>query len=179
MSSTFYINIKYEAKIMKFKKYLTELSMQADTQIEKHNIGRELEYRITLAAGPIFKLYIGPEKSHLKTGEEIERHGIAFTDNRGNTLMSPKDKGVSIQLFAAIQSIVSEFVKSEKPILINFSGNSKEKSKLKLYSLLAKKIEKSGYTLQTKDNHVTKYYFDHAYDLMRNDVYKEIQDQLR
>jgi len=153
--------------------------MRADTKIEKYHTGGELTYVINLAAGPVFRLYIGPEKADLKTGEVIERHSITFEDDRGNTLISKKDKGVAIQLFAAIESIVSEFVKSEKPILINFSGNSKEKSKLKLYSLLAKKIAKSGYTLQTKDNHVIKYYFDHAYNLMRTDVYKEILDQLR
>ena len=70
---------------------------------------------------------------------------IDFVDKEGNIAITPKGKGIAIQLFAAIETFMKEFAKRYDPQGIEFSGYAREQSRIKLYHHLAKKIEKAGY----------------------------------
>jgi hypothetical protein len=69
---------------------------------------------------------------------------IGFEDETGGTGTTGKVGGKSaIELFAALESIIKNFMKKFVPEVIGFSG--KGGSKTKLYKLLAKKMTKAGY----------------------------------
>lgn len=70
---------------------------------------------------------------------------IDFVDKEGNIALSPKAKGVALQLFAAIEVYMKEFAKKYDPQGIEFSGYAREQSRRNLYHHLSKKIEKAGY----------------------------------
>ena len=99
------------------------------------------------------------------TKTNIEKHEIFFTDQERNIETVPKEKGTAIQVFAAIEKFVTEWIKSSRPEAIQFESGPTEKSKLKLYTLLAKKISKAGYKHYTyrNDQHLIRK------DLIKND----------
>jgi len=63
-----------------------------------------------------------------------------------------KDNSVKIglQIFAAVERIVTSFITQEKPESFSFTGTGK--TRIKLYDLLARKILKSGKYELDKEN---------------------------
>jgi hypothetical protein len=71
-----------------------------------------------------------------------KRWRIEFADSKGMTMTSAKEKGVGLQVFAALEQIVKKFLKEKKPEAVEFAGVGA--SKLKLYDLAVKRIAKVG-----------------------------------
>lgn len=76
---------------------------------------------------------------------------ISFTDSKGKFSISPKEHGVSLQLFAGLEEAIKIFNEKHKPEILSYSSFAGEKSKVKLYKLLARKIEKKGFELYEFD----------------------------
>jgi hypothetical protein len=140
---------------MRLDKHLNELAMRAGTKITTKG---DKNYTITLSSGDYFKL--GLVKSMYKYWS-MEKHSekklvsweILFQDEKKSMVAkdNPKGSKVALELFAAIQQVVTEFIKKEKPEVIKFSSNKIDKSKIKLYKLLAMRISKKhGYVIKTK-----------------------------
>lgn len=139
--------------------------MKRDTKIDYSSKPDSFYATITLVGGEEFKIYAAsdwysvfhlskklliPEDKIVKEVKGKNMYGlyiwnIDFVDEKGEIEISPKGKGVSLQLFAAIEKYMKDFYKKHDPQGIEFSGNAKETSRIKLYTHLAKKIEKSGY----------------------------------
>jgi hypothetical protein len=165
---------------MRLKEYLNELAMKANTKIEPWNSGQAHGgARITLSNGEVFNFYISPGNVELQDGTKIDRFELMFTDSKSEINTSAKGKNTAVELFAALEKIVKEFIQTQKPSVIEFSpANKDEKSKQKLYVLLAKKIAKKfGYVIQDKDNNITKYFFSYRQTLINKKVYDDYTRQ--
>ena len=144
---------------MKFEEYILELSMKKGTDIK---IIQDTSYayhaRITLDNGEIFKVFTNGDYMPVwvLTGEDsipvkdnitdVFKWEVYFEDDMGKTELAPKEKGTSLQLFAALEQYFKDFIKKKKPDMIEFSSDKGESSRMKLYNLLSKKIQKGGYT---------------------------------
>jgi hypothetical protein len=142
---------------MRLKEYLKELAMRKGTLI-KYGLKTDTAFYATiyLENNEIFNVYAN---STPYTEEELSKQykdlkldtsllqiwTVAFEDSKGNIGVSPKGKGTSLQIFAALEEYIKALYKRERPQGIYFSGISTEASRLKLYGLLTKKIEKRGY----------------------------------
>jgi len=84
----------------------------------------------------------------LKTLKDANVDGIwelEFEDETGAIEISPKEKGVAIQLFAGIEHSVKMFASKYKPSIIIYEAAASERSKVKLYETLGNRIQKHGY----------------------------------
>ena len=123
---------------MRFKGYINELSMKKNTSIKLiKTTSHDYQVEITLENEEKF-LFVAYK-------EDAITWEIAFVDSKGSVKIEPKDKGVSLELFAALPKVVEMFIKSKNPSTFFFTSKPEEVSRVKLYTLLAKKIEKSGY----------------------------------
>jgi hypothetical protein len=75
---------------------------------------------------------------------------IAFYDPKGEISVAPKEKGISLQVFAGVEESFKLFMKKYSFDVLHFSSFKNEPSKIKLYDLLAKRISKQGYTKYKK-----------------------------
>lgn len=139
---------------MKLKKYLLqELAMRKKTQIIYQKSTLRLKgtvlASVVLEDGERFDVNIGwkyaqnageipvvPEDRYYK------QWYIEFVDKKGMTTMSPKNKGVALELFAALEEIIKKFLDKEKPEVVTFFGMGA--SKVKLYDLAVKKMANYG-----------------------------------
>jgi hypothetical protein len=142
---------------MRLQTYLLELAMKKGTQIEyESNTPSGIEVKITLER-VMFKMmmwrliadngarFVPDRKSankinKIQGGKPFHYWAIYFSDEEGRMITISREKGVAIELFAAIEKIFRKFIQDKKPEAIKFSGSSE--SKFKLYTLLAKKITK-------------------------------------
>lgn len=69
---------------------------------------------------------------------------ITFEDSAAHMEIEEKPRGVALNLFAAIEKVMRDFVKAKKPLVFSFSSEEFEESRVKLYNLLAKRISKKG-----------------------------------
>jgi len=69
---------------------------------------------------------------------------IDFEDEEGMYSIAPKERGVSLQLFAGLEEILRRFEKKYKPNVFYF-GAYEEPSRIKLYKFIAAKIKKAGF----------------------------------
>ena len=92
---------------------------------------------ITLSDGQKFK-FLG---YYFKTAETWE---IVFEDEQERRYRVEKPKGTSIELFAALEKCFNDFISKALPDKFRFVADIDERSRVKLYDLLAKKIQKAG-----------------------------------
>ena len=127
--------------IVKFNQYINELSMKKGTHISnplhtKVKSGTQTyNQEIILDDGLSFRF----------TGFYIRVAGIwniQFSDENDNLDKAPKRKGASIELFAALEKVMMQFIEKTLPDKMEFRADLDEKSRVKLYDLLAKKIKK-------------------------------------
>lgn len=132
---------------MRLENYLSELAMKKGTVINVVTATpKNYLVKITLEGGELFTF---------EAAEQDDKYAktwtIAFEDSSGSLHVSPKDKGVALQLFAALEMVFINFIKKYKPDDFEFSGYSHEKSKIKLYGTVAKKIAKRAkYFMQSQ-----------------------------
>jgi hypothetical protein len=152
---------------MKFKEYLAktpkpldELSMTRGTKIDKRETGDFIELEIRLETDDYFfvritKFNIYPRSFSLIFGEKLslkplpednvlDKWVITFQDSWRSEKINPKEKGVALQLFAAIEKSLTDLIKARKPHVLNYETSDSAPSRKKLYDTLAKRIEKSG-----------------------------------
>ena len=119
---------------MKFKEYINELAMKKGTIIKSPFYKKESMYEqdIVLEDGLVFhfKCY------YFKTAGVWE---VAFEDQDEKAHQTPKRKG------AAIENVFKNFIDTALPNEFSFRSDLEEKSRVKLYDILAKKIIKMGY----------------------------------
>ena len=144
-----------------FKQYFSELAMKKGTTVRiVKDTENDFFAVIVLENDDYFKIYATANyysedqlRQQLKLPnisfdtDPMKKWVIAFADAEGNIEINPKDKGVALQLFAAIEHYMKLFYKRQRPQVISFSGKETETSRTKLYKLLSKKIEKKGYKL--------------------------------
>jgi hypothetical protein len=122
---------------MKLKQYLTELAMKSGTTIDvKKKRGFEYNAKIGLKDGThwFFNAVNDP-------GED--NWNISFWQSELAGPQEIKDKRkAGLQLFAAIEKLMHDFIKWGKPEYFYFTGTGT--SRVKLYNTLAKKILKDG-----------------------------------
>lgn len=144
---------------MKLKKYLKELAKRADTNIKVRKdtpLNTQIQvivdppmgasFLVTMTTGRLWEQevvdMIGdsnlPEK--ISAEEPYKSLTLFFEDSELNTKTAPKEKGVALKLFAALEEVITKQIKVKKPDVVWFSGYGA--SKVKLYHLLAKKIAK-------------------------------------
>lgn len=75
---------------------------------------------------------------------------IAFLDPKGETVVTPKERGISLQVFAGVEESFKLFFKKYRFDILDFTSFKSEFSKIKLYDLLAKRISKQGYSYYKK-----------------------------
>jgi 6-phosphogluconolactonase/glucosamine-6-phosphate isomerase/deaminase len=140
---------------MRLDKHLNELAMKANTKIITKKGRKFYDADITLSSGDYFQLTIekGSFLYQSKKGEiKLEEWEIVFEDERGFIKTNKRGTKVALELFAAIESVVSDFINIEEPDAILFTGTGK--SKIKLYNLLARKIAKGGYVIRNTTNEI-------------------------
>lgn len=122
---------------MRLKIYLTELTMSANTKIKYTSSSRSFNAGITLESGAYF----------LFRGDIITKGQwyIYFEDEKGTMSKAPKERGVALQLFAALQEVLKNFIKTKKPMRFEFKGMPGEASREKLYNTIALRMPKLGY----------------------------------
>lgn len=157
---------------MKFKEYLQELSMSRSTTFKTiSDTDREYfvyiegigdhRFRVDISENSLWRDY---KKQYDETALEIRLKypvmiwQVDFEDERGQMGIEPKEKGVSLRLFAALGEVMRNFVKKKKPDGFKFYAN--EYSRQQLYNTLAKKITKqSNYVLEKGSKGKTFYFF--------------------
>lgn len=86
---------------------------------------------------------------------------ITFEDVGGRMEMVEKPKGVALNLFAALETVMEKFIKAKKPLVFEFSAEDvggADTSRMRLYDLLARKIsKKAGYDVKVKRG-IAKFY---------------------
>jgi hypothetical protein len=124
---------------MKLKQYITELSMRKSTYISSAKYKKESMYEqnIILEDGLEFKFIC----YYFRTADMWE---IAFEDKDEMRHKIERRKGAGVELFAALEKVFKEFINTALPDKFRFSADIEEKSRVKLYELLAKRIEKMG-----------------------------------
>ena len=122
---------------MKLKKYMTELAMKSNTKLDvKSQKGRHFNAKISLKNGT---QWFFSAENEMGEGD----WNIAFWESDIYSSSSIPDKHkVGLQLFAAVEKLTKDFLKSEKPERFRFSATGV--SRIKLYETLAKKILKDG-----------------------------------
>jgi hypothetical protein len=169
---------------MRFQQYISELAMSADTKMniinnakDKYVVKIELRDNISFKFSCVYTsedttYYILKKKNlipKLKKKNLIdtkwEEYAFAwevyFKDDSGSTQISPKRKGAALELFAALEVAIKEFISKKKPIIFYFSADNDEQSRMKLYRHLAKKIKKAGYKFIEEDIIETQYFVFH------------------
>jgi hypothetical protein len=125
---------------MRLKQYINELAMKKGTIITNPKYKKESMYEqdIILEDGLKFKFIC----YFFRTSDLWE---IAFEDENEARHKDEKRQGASIELFAAIEKVFKKFIDTALPNEFHFSSDLEEKSRVKLYDLLSKKIVKMGY----------------------------------
>jgi hypothetical protein len=119
--------------------------MKKDTSVKlRKTTPTEYQVDITLEDGSKFLLIGNIERSE-------EAWEVGFVDEKGSVKISPKNRGVALELFSALPKAVEMFIKAKKPSTFYFTSDKTETSRVKLYKLLAKKIAKHGYILKKED----------------------------
>ena len=135
------------------KANITELAMAKKTKI-KYEINNDKTIYVEVELERDIRFYVkilrdtadsvmsfGPTLTK-KFGKQLpfDYWTVSFEDEKGWTSTMPKEEGVALELFAALDTIFRKFIKEKNPEVIYFSGWGE--SKVKLYTLLAKKIAK-------------------------------------
>lgn len=130
---------------MRFKQYVNELAMKKNTEISPAKVSdREYVQYITLEDGLRFKFIA----HYFRTADLWE---VIFEDSEKRAYQVGKRKGASLELFAALERVFKNFILKTLPNKFRFTADTEEKSRVKLYDLLAKKIEKTqGYKYERK-----------------------------
>lgn len=135
--------------MLTFKNYLTEIKLNPKTIITPVADSYKL-YAVTikLTTGEIFSLSASQTEWYPDEVEIPQPVGyldweIIFVDEKESSETTAVGGKQALELFAAIEHVIKKFVKDYDPEVIRFSG--KGKSKTKLYTLLARKMAKSGY----------------------------------
>lgn len=139
---------------MKLKQYINELSMTKGTKISSPEYRKESIYnqRITLHDNIIFQF----QGYYFKTSDIWE---IDFVDENNKADISPKRKGASLELFAALEKVLDEFMNKALPNKLEFRATIDEKSRVKLYDRLAKKLaSKYGFKYNRKVTSISVLY---------------------
>jgi len=125
---------------MKFREYLVELAMKKGTTITPPKYKKESMYEqdIILEDGLKFKFIC----YFFRTSDVWE---VAFEDENEVRHKEGKRKGAAIEVFAAIEKTFKTFIDMALPNEFHFSADLEEKSRVKLYDILSKKILKMGY----------------------------------
>ena len=145
---------------MRLKNYLIqELSMKR-AHVGSAQFFPESTYiqEITLSDGQKFKFLA----YYFKTAEIWE---VVFEDEKERRYRVEKPKGTSIELFAALEKTFKEFLSTALPDKFRFSADIDERSRVKLYDLLAKKVEKAnmGYKLVNRKQSVASVIYNFAH----------------
>ena len=137
---------------MKFKNYLNDIVTKID----------ELAMSSKTIIRPIYKPEsIYDAKIILKDGLKFyficyyfrteELWEIAFEDEAERRYKIEQRPGASLELFAALETVFKDFINKALPNKFRFTADIEEKSRVRLYDTLAKKITKMGmgYKVQT------------------------------
>ena len=139
---------------------LRELSMAKNTKIEWMGVTNNRDVAaITLADDTQFMLYVTTQENdadgvsewlgkrlghwYFKT-EKIYEMQISFIDQHGRYTVDPKAKGVSLQLFAAIEHIFKKDILGARINTFDYIFFGGDEMHSKLYSYLVKRIMKSN-----------------------------------
>ena len=101
------------------------------------------EQYIILEDGLKFK-FIG---SYFKTAELWY---VVFEDEEKRQHKANKRKGAALELFAALEKVFKQFIENTLPNKFRFMADIDEKSRIRLYDILSKKIEKMGAGFKSK-----------------------------
>ena len=143
---------------MKFKQYINEIkATDYETEYRRGSDNIEiwlyLDGRKDLSNAFVVNIYPYPTTKvaledrfnlTLASPSDIKYWDINFKDIMGMETMQPKDKGIALKLFGALENEITKFIKSQRPRVIRFRVSDNSASRLKLYKFLANKIEKSG-----------------------------------
>jgi hypothetical protein len=83
---------------------------------------------------------------------------ITFEDITGKMDKVDKGKDIALNLFAALEQVFKEFIKMKKPLIFHWMADADEKSRVRLYDLLTRKIAKNGYDTQSSARGSYKFY---------------------
>lgn len=130
---------------MRLKQYLTELS------------AKNVQVEVIQADNKAFVTYIktNPELRYKKHTFEFHARKIKgwweiyFEDERGNTEQVVRDSKTALEVFAGVEKSFKIFIKKYNPSIFEFSSFVNERSRRKLYELLARRIEKKVYDYKT------------------------------
>lgn len=155
---------------MRLKNYLNELSMKSKTQLDVKQGNDYVDATIITTDGERFELTIDKGSWYYhpfveKYNREMDEWEIVFTDETGSIKRVKKSPKIAIELFAAIEKVVTDFIKKYKPEAIRFTGTG---DKEKLYRLLGKKIEKSGKYFDIDQE------YGLLFQLVRKDILKSV-----
>lgn len=123
---------------MRLKQYLFELAMRKGTIIDRVSFTKNETFgaRITLEDGELFRF-----EANIYNEDFWD---VTFEDQHSKTSQQPKGMNVALELFAALEKVFTDFMKKANPDEIQFSAANYEKSRVKLYHLISKKIAKKG-----------------------------------
>lgn len=142
---------------MRLYQYINELAMRKKTVISspKYKEKSMYEQTVTLEDGLQFKFIC----YYFSTADIWE---VTFEDENEYREKAPKRKGAAVELFAALEKVFKQFLEKALPDRFRFLADIDEKSRIKLYDLLAKKISKLGFDYKKKQSTASMvYYFKH------------------
>jgi hypothetical protein len=144
---------------MKFRNYLTELSLKKASFQVTMSTSAEFRAKISTEHGNFIysaKRFLTEKNMSMDTtllaklgidGKHEFLWELSFEDAMGRHYQVPTERGTALQVFAAVEEITRQFLKKYNPKIVTFTAEIGEASRVKLYSLLAKRIMRKGYEL--------------------------------
>jgi hypothetical protein len=124
---------------MRLKNYLIQELAMKRAKVGSPQYWPESTYiqDITLSDGQKFK-FLG---YYFRTADIWE---VVFEDEEERRYKVEKPQGTSLELFATLEKVFKDFLEKALPDKFRFTADIDERSRVKLYDLLAKKIQKAG-----------------------------------
>jgi len=120
---------------MKLKQYLNELALKSETKINiKKQKDKFFNAKIELEDGVTWLF-------NATNDFDEDEWDITFYSPMGNNVEIKDKHKTGLQTFAAVEKLVTQFIKEQKPGEFHFTGGANNRS---LYDFLSKKILKTG-----------------------------------
>ena len=139
---------------MRLKQYINELAMKKGTIIKAPIYKVEDSYKqdIILSNGLKFKFVCHNFRNAF--GFEDGLWEVSFEDEEKRKYQVQKPEGTVLELFAALQKVLITFLSKTNPSNFRFTADVDEKSRVKLYDIIAKKLKKKGWKYSKKSTSI-------------------------
>jgi hypothetical protein len=138
-ASKYHVDIRRQSEVIEIWIYLGEPNNLKDAFVARVHFENTTRYLLEM------KFNISLNIDEPKEDKLIQYWDISFKDAMGKENIAPKEKGIAIRLFAALEEQISKLIKQHKPDVFRFRVSDHSDSRYKLYKTIANKISKTPY----------------------------------